>query len=108
MEKQRYWPESIEPAILYQPGERGTESAIAERQAVADRISGKSDPNLRSCLIDCRWFTVGLVAGGVVTVRALRRRPAAADLRSSATATAADVLDLLSRAVRPKSGRVPL
>jgi hypothetical protein len=54
------------------------------------------------------WFVVGLVAGGIVTVRAMHRRPTAADLRSSATATAADALHLLSKAVRPKSGRVPL
>ena len=52
------------------------------------------------------WFVVGLVAGGIVTVRAMRRRPSAVDLRSSATATAADALGLLSRAVRPKSDRV--
>jgi putative ATPase len=39
--KQRYWPDGIEPRILYQPGERGTEPEIAERQAAADRILGK-------------------------------------------------------------------
>ena len=38
---QRYWPEGIEPRILYQPGSRGSESAIAERQAAADRVLGK-------------------------------------------------------------------
>lgn len=54
------------------------------------------------------WFVVGLVTGGIVTVRAMRSRPTTADLRSSATATAADALGLLSRAVRPKSGRVTL
>jgi hypothetical protein len=39
--KQRYWPDGIEPRILYQPGERGTEPETAERQAAADRILGK-------------------------------------------------------------------
>ncbi len=53
------------------------------------------------------WFLAGLTAGGVVMIRALRRRPTAADLRSSATATAGDALGLLSRFVRPKSDRVP-
>jgi hypothetical protein len=52
------------------------------------------------------WFLAGLFAGGLVTVRALRRRPTAVDLRVSATATAADALGLLSRLVRPKSDRV--
>ncbi len=46
------------------------------------------------------WFAMGLVAGGVVTVRALRRRPTPADLKLAAVNTGADVLDLAARAVR--------
>ncbi len=40
------------------------------------------------------WFATGLLAGGLVTVRALRRRPEPADLRRAAVQTGADVLEL--------------
>ena len=46
------------------------------------------------------WFAAGLVAGGVVTVRALRRRPRPGDLKGAAIATAADLLDVAARVVR--------
>jgi hypothetical protein len=46
-----------------------------------------------------------LVAGGWVTVRALRRRPTPLELRDAALATSADLLDLAARAVRPNRGR---
>jgi hypothetical protein len=52
------------------------------------------------------WFLTGLVTGGVVTVRALRRRPQARDLKSAALVTAADVLDLLARLVAPPRRRL--
>lgn len=52
------------------------------------------------------WFLTGLVTGGVVTVRALRRRPQAQDLKSAALMTAADVLDLMARLVAPPRRRV--
>ena len=52
------------------------------------------------------WFLTGLVTGGVVTVRALRRRPQATDLKSAALMTAADVLDLLARLVAPPRRRL--
>lgn len=52
------------------------------------------------------WFLTGLVAGGVVTVRALRRRPRARDLKSAALVTAADVLDLVARLVAPPRRRL--
>ena len=51
------------------------------------------------------WFVTGLVAGGWVTVRALRRRPTPLVLRDAALATSADLLDLAARAVRPNRGR---
>ena len=47
------------------------------------------------------WFVTGLVAGGWVTVRALRRRPTPLELRDAALASSADLLDLAARAVRP-------
>lgn len=47
------------------------------------------------------WFLTGLVAGGVVTARALRRTPKPGDLRAAAAHTGADLLDLAARAVRP-------
>ncbi len=47
------------------------------------------------------WFAAGLVAGGVVTVRALRRRPTPSDLKGAAIATAADLLDVAARVVKP-------
>ncbi|MDX1447899.1 MAG: hypothetical protein R3246_02455 [Acidimicrobiia bacterium] len=52
------------------------------------------------------WFLTGLVAGGVITVRALRRRPRARDLRSAALYTGADVLDLAARLVQPPRRRL--
>jgi len=47
------------------------------------------------------WFLTGAIAGGFVTVRALRRRPTPAELRAAGARTGADVLDLAARAVRP-------
>jgi len=47
------------------------------------------------------WFMAGLVAGGVVTVRALRRRPTPQNLKGAAAQTAADLLDVAARVVRP-------
>jgi hypothetical protein len=47
------------------------------------------------------WFVTGLVVGGLVTMRALRRRPKPQDLKGAAAQTAADVLDLAARVVRP-------
>jgi hypothetical protein len=41
------------------------------------------------------------VAGGVVTVRALRRRPSTGDLKGAAIQTAADLLDVAARVLRP-------
>jgi hypothetical protein len=51
------------------------------------------------------WFASGLLAGGVVTVRALRRRPQPADLRKAAAHTGADLLELAARAIRPPRRR---
>lgn len=47
------------------------------------------------------WFATGLLTGGLVTVRALRRKPDPADLRRAAAQTGADVLELAARAVKP-------
>lgn len=51
------------------------------------------------------WFATGLLAGGLVTVRALRRKPDPADLRKAAVYTGADVLEFAARAVRPPRRR---
>ncbi|HEY7468507.1 MAG TPA: hypothetical protein VIC07_03095 [Acidimicrobiia bacterium] len=51
------------------------------------------------------WFVTGVIAGGWVTVRALRRRPTAGEWRDAAIAGGADLLDLAARAVRPSRPR---
>lgn len=51
------------------------------------------------------WFVAGLVAGGLVTTRALRRRPSSSDVGKAAQQTAADLLDLAATLVRPKRHR---
>ncbi|MFO7292539.1 MAG: hypothetical protein FWJ92_07805 [Actinomycetes bacterium] len=51
------------------------------------------------------WFATGLLAGGLVTVRALRRKPSPADLKRAAAYTGADILELAARAVRPPRRR---
>jgi hypothetical protein len=51
------------------------------------------------------WFMTGVLAGGWITVRALRRRPTPIEWRDAAAATGADLLDLAARAVRPNRGR---
>lgn len=51
------------------------------------------------------WFATGLLAGGLVTVRALRRKPEPADLRRAAAHTGADLLDLAARAIKPPRRR---
>jgi hypothetical protein len=51
------------------------------------------------------WFVTGVFAGGMVTVRALRRKPRPADLRAAAAHTGADVLNLAARVVRPSGSR---
>lgn len=52
------------------------------------------------------WFVTGLVTGGVITVRALRRRPRPRDLKSAALQTGADILDLTARLVQPPRRRL--
>jgi hypothetical protein len=47
------------------------------------------------------WFVVGLLAGGWVTARALRRRPQPDDLKRAAAASGADLLKWTAKAVRP-------
>jgi len=47
------------------------------------------------------WFVTGVFAGGVVTVRALRRSPQPGDLKAAAAHTTADVLSLTAKVVRP-------
>jgi hypothetical protein len=51
------------------------------------------------------WFLTGVIAGGVVTVRALRRRPRPRELRVAAAHTGADILGLAARMVRAPSRR---
>jgi hypothetical protein len=48
------------------------------------------------------WFVTGTLAGGLVTVRALRRKPARVDLKAAAVLTGADLLDLTAKAIRPR------
>ncbi len=52
------------------------------------------------------WFVTGLVAGGLITVRALRRRPRPQDLKAAALQTGADVMDLTARLVQPPRRRL--
>ncbi|HEY7703610.1 MAG TPA: hypothetical protein VID03_02130 [Acidimicrobiia bacterium] len=47
------------------------------------------------------WFAVGLLAGGWVTARALRRRPAPDELKRAAATSGADLLKWTAKAVRP-------
>jgi hypothetical protein len=47
------------------------------------------------------WFVSGALAGGWVTVRALRRRPSARDVGAAAVASGADLLDLAARIINP-------
>ena len=51
------------------------------------------------------WFVSGVVAGGWITVRALRRQPSPIEWKDAAAATGADLLDLAAKAVRPNRGR---
>jgi hypothetical protein len=51
------------------------------------------------------WFAAGLLGGGIVTVRALRRRPTPGDLKGAAIETAADLLDVAARVIRPPRRR---
>jgi hypothetical protein len=53
------------------------------------------------------WFLTGLVAGGFVTARAVRRAPRAGDLRAAAAHTGADALGLAARLVRSSGNRGP-
>jgi hypothetical protein len=52
------------------------------------------------------WFVTGVVAGGLITVRALRRRPRPRDLKAAALQTGADVMDLAARVVQPPRRRL--
>jgi hypothetical protein len=47
------------------------------------------------------WLLTGTLLGGVVTARALRRKPHPRDLSQAAAETGADILDLAARAIRP-------
>ena len=47
------------------------------------------------------WFFAGVVTGGLIMVRALRRRPTPRDLKGAAMQTTADLLDIGARAIRP-------
>ena len=51
------------------------------------------------------WFLSGVLAGGLVTIRALRRKPTRPDLRAAALATSADVMSLAAKVLRPNDGR---
>ncbi len=49
------------------------------------------------------WFVTGLVAGGILTVRALGRRPTARDLGRAAARTGSDVMRFAARGIRPRN-----
>lgn len=51
------------------------------------------------------WFVTGVVTGGLVTVRALRRRPRPRELGAAAVHTGADLLGLAARVVRAPDRR---
>ncbi len=51
------------------------------------------------------WFITGALAGGFVTVRALRRKPRPEDLKHAAVHTGADILNLAAKAVRAPNRR---
>ena len=51
------------------------------------------------------WFVTGVVAGGWITVRALRRKPTPVEWKDAAAVTGADLLDLAAKAVRPNRAR---
>jgi hypothetical protein len=51
------------------------------------------------------WFVTGVIAGGWITVRALRRKPTPVEWKDAAAATGADLLDLAAKAVRPNRAR---
>ncbi len=53
------------------------------------------------------WFVTGLVAGGVLTVRALGRRPTPRDLGRAAARTGSDLLHLAARGIRPRNRMSP-
>jgi hypothetical protein len=53
------------------------------------------------------WFVTGVIAGGWITVRALRRKPTPVEWKDAAAATGADLLDLAAKAVRPNRARQP-
>lgn len=57
--------------------------------------------NLQTMFDRVWWFVTGLFAGGVVTVRALRRAPNPVDLKAAAAHTSADLLAFVSRRIRP-------
>lgn len=52
------------------------------------------------------WFVSGLVAGGVLTVRALGRRPSRRELSRVAARTGAQALTLVARGLRPAGRNV--
>ncbi len=51
------------------------------------------------------WFVTGVVAGGWITMRALRRQPTLVEWKDAAAVTGADLLDLAAKAVRPNRAR---
>ncbi|HJQ92172.1 MAG TPA: hypothetical protein VJ950_10725 [Acidimicrobiia bacterium] len=51
------------------------------------------------------WFVTGVLVGGWITVRALRRSPTPGEWKDAAAATGADLLDLAANAVRPNRSR---
>lgn len=51
------------------------------------------------------WFVTGVIAGGWVTVRALRRSPTPIEWWNAVVAGGADLLDLAARTVRPNRSR---
>ncbi len=69
--------------------------------------SFRSETSSLGAMLDrLSWFVTGVIAGGFITVRALRRRPRPRDLKAAALETGADVMDLAARLVQPPRRRL--
>ncbi len=51
------------------------------------------------------WFLVGVTFGGLIMVKALKRKPTLRALKNGAVSASADVLNVAARLLRPSSSR---
>lgn len=66
----------------------------------------RAGSNVFGMLDRLAWFATGVLTGGIITIRAFRRRPHPRDLRAAALATGADLLELTARLVAPPRRRL--